>query len=153
MQDQTDQVQQALQEEDLEAQRVEFLLEAQRISCSRAYHFPRDVNQSGSALLDSGAETPSDLYAGTVSEEEVSAALGCSGTFGGHAMSKYLATVAIVCTATLLDPPFKTIERQHRFRGGRWNEDNWNHSSDCWIEMWNAFVGEFVYRKGSCWPK
>jgi hypothetical protein len=36
------------------------------------------------------------------------------------------------------------------FQGGRWNEDNWNKGFDCWIEMWNAFVGvAFVYRKGS----
>jgi hypothetical protein len=91
MQDQTDQVQQALQEEDLEAQRVEFLLEAQRIKLFRELRtiFPVTVTLDQRYLI-LGLEIPSDLYAGTVSEEEVSAALGYLAHLVAM-MSKYLA--------------------------------------------------------------
>jgi hypothetical protein len=91
LRDQTDQVQQALQEEDLEARRVEFLLQAQRIKLFRELRtiFPVTVSLDQRYLIV-GLEIPSDLYAGTVSEEEVSAALGYLAHLVAM-MSKYLA--------------------------------------------------------------
>jgi hypothetical protein len=91
MQDQTGQVQQALQEEELEARRVEFLLQAQRIKLFRELRtiFPVTVSVDQRYLIV-GLEIPSDLYVGTVSEEEVSAALGYLAHLVAM-MSKYLA--------------------------------------------------------------
>jgi hypothetical protein len=91
MQDQTDQVQQALQEEDLEARRIEFLLQAQRIKLFRELRtiFPVTVSLDQRYLIV-GLEIPLDLYAGTVSEEEVSASLGYLAHLVAM-MSKYLA--------------------------------------------------------------
>jgi hypothetical protein len=93
MQEQTDQVQQALDEEDLEARRVEFLLQAQRVKLFRELRtvFPVTVSLDQRYLII-GLEIPahSDLYAGRVSEEEISAALGYLAHLVAM-MSKYLA--------------------------------------------------------------
>jgi hypothetical protein len=90
-QDQTNQVQQALQQEDLEARRIEFLLQAQRIKLFRELRtiFPVTVSLDQRYLIV-GLEIPSDLYAGTVTEEEVSASLGYLAHLVAM-MSKYLA--------------------------------------------------------------
>lgn len=91
LQYQTDQVQQALQQEDLEARRVEFQLQAQRIKLFRELVtiFPVTVSLDQRYLIV-GLEIPLDLYAGTVSEEEVSASLGYLAHLVAM-MSKYLA--------------------------------------------------------------
>jgi hypothetical protein len=94
MQDQTNnQVRQAVQEEDLEARRVDFLLQAQRIKLFRELCtiFPVTVSLEQRYFIV-GLEIPSDvsLYAGTVSEEEVSASLGYLAHLVAM-MSKYLA--------------------------------------------------------------
>jgi hypothetical protein len=112
-------------------------LEAQRISCFELRTiFPVTVSQRYLIL----GLIPSDLYAGTVSEEEVSAALGYLVHLVAM-MSKYL---AIPLRYRHCNSSRSAIQGDraaaYRFRGGRWNEDNWNMGLGCWIEMWNAFV-------------
>lgn len=91
LQVQNSQVQEAIQEEDIEAKRVDFVLEAQRIKLfTELRNIYRVTVNPEQRFFIQGLEIPFELYGGSVIEEEVSAALG----YLAHLitmMSKYLA--------------------------------------------------------------
>lgn len=77
LQEQTQQVVEATQTEEAHVQRVDFSLQAQRIKlfCELRTIYRVTVNAELRYFIQ-GLEIPQQLYAGTVSEEEVGAALG-----------------------------------------------------------------------------